>query len=80
MDPCEELTQITGAPIDRDPVADNLADAGDVNKVNDFDYSDDTTQVRCPFTSHLRKVSFFPSASRHFEGRDPPLVFFSFRN
>jgi deferrochelatase/peroxidase EfeB len=54
---CGGLTQITGAPIDRDPTADNLADAQDVNKVNDFDYSDDPAQVKCPFTSHLRKVS-----------------------
>lgn len=47
-----------GAPIDRDPTVDNLTDAKDVNKVNDFDYSDDlTAQARCPFTAHLRKVS-----------------------
>jgi len=51
----------SGAPIDRDPTADNLADADDVNKVNDFDYSDDPAQVRCPFTSHLRKMN--PRAS-----------------
>jgi len=53
-----ELTQITGAPIDRDPTTDNVVDAKDINKVNDFDYSDDTAQAKCPFTSHLRKVSY----------------------
>ena len=47
---------MTGAPIDRDPISDNLADAQDPNKVNDFDYSDDPKQVKCPFTAHLRKV------------------------
>lgn len=54
----------SGAPIDRDPTTDNLADAKDVNKVNDFDYSDDVSaQVRCPFTAHLRKTN--PRASAH---------------
>jgi Dyp-type peroxidase family len=48
----------SGAPIDRDPTADNLADAADVNKINDFNYTDDlTTGVRCPFTAHLRKTN-----------------------
>jgi len=47
----------SGAPVDRDPTQDNPADAQDVNKVNDFDYSDDPNQVRCPFAGHLRKVN-----------------------
>ncbi|KAF8531600.1 Dyp-type peroxidase [Gautieria morchelliformis] len=47
----------SGAPIDRDPIHDNPVDAGDVNKVNDFDYSDDPNQIRCPFASHLRKTN-----------------------
>ncbi|KIM91350.1 hypothetical protein PILCRDRAFT_57880 [Piloderma croceum F 1598] len=48
----------SGAPIDRDPTADNPADAADPNKVNDFDYSDDlTAQTRCPFSAHLRKTN-----------------------
>jgi len=47
----------SGAPIDRDPVKDSPSDAADVNKVNDFDYSDDPNQVRCPFTAHLRKMN-----------------------
>jgi len=47
----------SGAPIDRDPTQDNPADAADPNKVNDFDYSDDPAQVRCPFTAHLRKMN-----------------------
>lgn len=46
---------IPGAPIDRDPTQDNPVDAADPNKVNDFDYSDDPAQVKCPFTAHLRK-------------------------
>jgi Dyp-type peroxidase family len=52
----------SGAPIDRDPTADNLVDAADPNKRNDFDYSDDPNQVRCPFTAHLRKMN--PRASK----------------
>jgi Dyp-type peroxidase family len=47
----------SGAPIDRDPTQDNPADAADPNKVNDFDYSDDPAQVKCPFTAHLRKTN-----------------------
>jgi len=47
----------SGAPIDRDPTHDNLADAADPNKVNDFDYSDDPAQIKCPFTAHLRKTN-----------------------
>ncbi|KIJ46849.1 hypothetical protein M422DRAFT_226547 [Sphaerobolus stellatus SS14] len=47
----------SGAPIDRDPLADNPADAADPNKVNDFDYSDDPTEIRCPFAAHLRKMN-----------------------
>ena len=46
-----------GAPIDRDPNQDNLADANDPNKVNDFDYSDDPGQIKCPFSAHLRKTN-----------------------
>lgn len=48
----------SGAPIDRDPTADNLADAADETKINNFNYTDDlTTGVRCPFTAHLRKTN-----------------------
>jgi Dyp-type peroxidase family len=52
----------SGAPIDRDPKADNLVDAADPNKRNDFDYSDDPNQLKCPFTAHLRKMN--PRASK----------------
>jgi len=51
----------SGAPIDRDPNHDNPADASDPNKVNNFNYSDDPSQVKCPFTAHLRKTN--PRAS-----------------
>jgi Dyp-type peroxidase family len=47
----------SGAPIDRDPSSDNPVDAADPNKVNDFNYSDDPAQVKCPFTAHLRKTN-----------------------
>jgi len=47
----------SGAPIDRDPTQDSPSDAADPNKINDFDYSDDPAQVRCPFTAHLRKMN-----------------------
>jgi Dyp-type peroxidase family len=47
----------SGAPIDRDPTADNLDDADDPNKVDDFDYSDDPTGLRCPMAAHLRKMN-----------------------
>ena len=59
IEPCRELTQRTGAPIDLDPTVDNPADGKDPNRANDFDYSNDlTAQTKCPFTAHLRKVSF----------------------
>lgn len=55
---CIFLTQASiGAPMDRDPVMDNLIDAADINKVNNFDYSDDPDQIRCPFAAHLRKMN-----------------------
>lgn len=51
----------SGAPIDRDPTEDNLHDARDANKVNDFDYVTGSNlkapQLKCPFTAHLRSES-----------------------
>ncbi|KAF7986375.1 hypothetical protein HWV62_35400 [Athelia sp. TMB] len=51
----------SGAPVERDPAADNLKDAGDVNRINDFDYvtgdNVNTPQLKCPFTAHLRKMN-----------------------
>ncbi|KAF7970552.1 hypothetical protein HWV62_23727 [Athelia sp. TMB] len=51
----------SGAPVERDPAADNLQDAQDVNKINDFDYvtgdNASTPQLKCPFTAHLRKMN-----------------------
>jgi deferrochelatase/peroxidase EfeB len=55
--PCLPYISIVGAPVDRDPTQDNPVDAGDVNKINNFDYSDDPNQIRCPFASHLRKTN-----------------------
>jgi Dyp-type peroxidase family len=46
----------SGAPIDLDPIHDNPADAVP-SRVNDFDYSDDPGQVKCPFSAHLRKTN-----------------------
>lgn len=51
----------SGAPVERNPTKDNLVDAGDVNKVNDFDYitgdSIKMPQLKCPFMAHLRSES-----------------------
>lgn len=50
---CIFLTQASiGAPVDRDPVLDNVIDAADINKVNNFDYSDDPVKsgVHLPHT------------------------------
>jgi len=39
------------------PTKDNLADAADPNKVNNFDYHTDETGKLCPFAAHLRKMN-----------------------
>lgn len=52
-----DLNKIPGASIDRNPKKDNPAEGTDPNKVNNFDYSDDPGQVKCPFAAHLRKRS-----------------------
>jgi len=51
----------SGTPIDRHPTEDVPDEAKNPNLVNDFDYSGDPNQVRCPFTAHLRKMN--PRAS-----------------
>jgi Dyp-type peroxidase family len=51
----------SGAPVERDPAADNLVDANDIDKINEFDYvtgdNPATPQLKCPFTAHLRKMN-----------------------
>jgi deferrochelatase/peroxidase EfeB len=46
-----------GTPIDIKPTQDDSSIAGDPMKNNDFDFSSDMSQDRCPFAAHIRKTS-----------------------
>jgi len=54
----------SGAPVVRNPTKDNTAEGKDDKPhkfVNNFDYSTDPGQAKCPFAAHLRKMN--PRAS-----------------
>jgi Dyp-type peroxidase family len=46
----------SGAPLERAPLHDDAALAGDPMRNNDFDYRDDPYQRRCPYAAHIRKA------------------------
>jgi Dyp-type peroxidase family len=46
----------SGAPTELAPQRDELALGRDENRNNDFEYSDDPHQRRCPYAAHIRKV------------------------
>jgi Dyp-type peroxidase family len=47
----------SGAPMELTPVQDDGILGGDASRNNDFDYSDDQGQLRCPFGAHIRKTN-----------------------
>lgn len=47
----------SGAPLELTPAQDDVALGADVQHNNDFDYSDDQAQRRCPFGAHVRKTN-----------------------
>ncbi len=47
----------SGAPLELTPSMDNPAVGADPNQNNNFDYSDDQGQFRCPFGAHIRKTN-----------------------
>jgi deferrochelatase/peroxidase EfeB len=48
-------TSHIGAPTDITPLKDDPVLANDPSRNNDFDYSSDSGQDRCPFAAHIRK-------------------------
>jgi hypothetical protein len=42
-----------GAPVDVAPLKDDSVLAKDPHKNNNFNFSDDATQTRCPFAAHV---------------------------
>ncbi len=47
----------SGAPMELTPLQDDIALGADASHNNDFDYSDDQAQRRCPFGAHIRKTN-----------------------
>ena len=47
----------SGAPMELTPLQDDIALGADDAHNNDFDYSDDQAQRRCPFGAHVRKTN-----------------------
>lgn len=47
----------SGAPMELTPLQDDIALGADDQHNNDFDYSDDQAQRRCPFGAHIRKTN-----------------------
>jgi Dyp-type peroxidase family len=47
----------SGAPMELTPVQDDIELGADDARNNDFDYSDDQAQRRCPFGAHIRKTN-----------------------
>jgi Dyp-type peroxidase family len=47
----------SGAPMELTPLQDDIALGSDDLNNNDFDYSDDQAQRRCPFGAHIRKTN-----------------------
>jgi len=47
----------SGAPLDLTPVQDDLEVGGNANENNDFDFSTDQGERRCPFGAHIRKTN-----------------------
>jgi hypothetical protein len=52
-----QLMLYTGAPIDITPIKDDPILAADAQRNNNFDFSTDSSQDRCPFASHIRKTN-----------------------
>jgi deferrochelatase/peroxidase EfeB len=52
----EQLMSYTGAPIDITPLADDPSLGADPLRNNNFDFSTDHSQDRCPFAAHIRKT------------------------
>jgi Dyp-type peroxidase family len=59
----------SGAPLELTPSMDNPAVGADPNQNNNFDYSDDQGQFRCPFGAHIRKTN--PRTDISEAGLDP---------
>jgi len=47
----------SGAPLDLVPIQDDPTLGGDPQRNNNFDYSDDLQQVKCPYAAHVRKTN-----------------------
>jgi len=47
----------SGAPLDTTPLQDDLGVASDPQTINNFDFSHDIAQRRCPFSAHIRKTN-----------------------
>lgn len=47
----------SGAPMELTPLQDDIGLGADDRHNNDFDYSDDQAQRRCPFGAHIRKTN-----------------------
>ncbi len=47
----------SGAPVETTPLQDDTTVAADPTRNNDFDYSDDTGERRCPYAAHIRKTN-----------------------
>lgn len=47
----------SGAPLALAPLQDDVALGGRADRNNDFDFSNDAAQRRCPFGSHIRKTN-----------------------
>src|SRR5580704_5236717 len=47
----------SGAPLALTPIQDDLAMAANPEQNNNFDFSDDQAQRRCPFGAHIRKTN-----------------------
>jgi Dyp-type peroxidase family len=47
----------SGAPLELTPLPDDLKLGADEKRRNDFEFSDDPEQRRCPYAAHIRKVN-----------------------
>jgi deferrochelatase/peroxidase EfeB len=55
-----------GASVVRNPAGDDKTEGGDPQWNNDFNYSDDKDQKKCPYAAHIRWVTPCSSPERSY--------------
>jgi deferrochelatase/peroxidase EfeB len=60
----------SGSPLELAPLRDDPRLGADEKRNNDFEFSDDPSQRKCPYAAHIRKVypATTPAMRRRFKG------------